>query len=185
MNQEVLDQPLVISDNGGDSILEKFASYLPAVIAIGGSVLLVLARLSFGGERFISDGALMMLALASYLIAAVFYLTNFYAPFRFAERLGLWAATLGVFFNFSSWLVRWVAAYDRELEIFVQQGRTAADMPWMFRYVPFANLYDLSLAFAFGAGAKTVNLLIVANTASENMVVQIAIFSTLTPSLRR
>src|SRR5687768_15555932 len=156
MNQEVLDQPLVISDNGDDGILEKFGSYVPAVIAIGGSILLVLARLSFGGERFISDGALMMLALASYLIAAVFYLTNFYAPFRFAERLGLWAATLGVFFNLASWLVRWVAAYDRELEIFIGQGRTAEDMPWLFRYVPFANLYDLSLAFAFGAGITTL-----------------------------
>ncbi len=98
----------------------------------------------------------MMLALASYLIAAVFYLTNFYAPFRLAERLGLWAATAGVFFNLSSWLVRWVAAYDRELDIFTEQGRSAADMPWAFRYVPFANLYDLSLAFAFGAGITTL-----------------------------
>ena len=31
----------------------------------------------------------MMLALACYLIAAVFYLTNFYAPFRLAEQLGV------------------------------------------------------------------------------------------------
>ena len=44
------------------------------------------ARINFGGEKFISDGACMMLALASYLIAAVFYLTNMYAPFRFAEE---------------------------------------------------------------------------------------------------
>jgi cytochrome c-type biogenesis protein CcsB len=29
-------------------------------------------------------------------------------------------------------------------------------MPWLFRYVPFANLYDLSLAFAFGAGVTTL-----------------------------
>ena len=32
----------------------------------------------------------------------------------------------------------------------------AGDMPWVFRYVPFANLYDLSLAFAFGAGVTTL-----------------------------
>jgi ABC-type transport system involved in cytochrome c biogenesis permease subunit len=156
MNQEVLEQPLVIPDEKTSTSVETFSSFLPAAIAIGGSILLVLARMSFGGERFISDGALMILALASYLIAAVFYLTNFYAPFRFAERLGLWAATLGVFFNLSSWLVRWVAAYDRELDIFIGQGRSAADMPWAFRYVPFANLYDLSLAFAFGAGITTL-----------------------------
>jgi cytochrome c-type biogenesis protein CcsB len=28
--------------------------------------------------------------------------------------------------------------------------------PWFFRYIPFANLYDLSLAFAFGAGFVTI-----------------------------
>src|SRR5687767_10385175 len=116
MNQEVLYTPLVIAEPGSTS---NFASFWPAIFAIGGSMLLAAARLSFGGARFASDEALMMLGLASYLIAAVFYLTNFYAPFRLAERLGLWAATLGVFFNLSSWLVRWIAAYDRELDIFI------------------------------------------------------------------
>ena len=154
MNQEVMNQPVALvakTDRDG-----SFTSYIPTILAIGGSLMLVAMRLNLGGERFISDGALMMLALASYLIAAVFYLTNFYAPFPLAERLGLWAATLGVFFNLSSWLVRWVAAYDRELDIFLSQGRSVADMPWAFRYVPFANLYDLSLAFAFGAGITTL-----------------------------
>ncbi len=158
MNQEVLKQPLIISADRPDapSRLASFLTYIPAMLAIFGSLLLTAARIEFGGERFISDGALMMLALASYLIAAVFHLTNLYAPFRLAEKLGLWAATLGVFFNLASWLVRWVTAYDRELAIFQSQGQSAADMPWMFRYVPFANLYDLSLAFAFGAGITTL-----------------------------
>ncbi len=137
-------------------MLAWIGSYIPALLAIGGSIALVLIRLNVGGERFMSDGAAMMLALASYLIAAVFYLTNLYAPFRFAERLGMQAATLGVFFNLSSWLLRWVATYDRELAIFQAQGLGAGDMPWLFRYVPFANLYDLSLAFAFGAGITTL-----------------------------
>lgn len=136
--------------------LSAWLSYIPAVLAIGGSFALLLLRINVGGERFISDGALMMLALASYLIAAVFHLTNLYAPFRFAERLGMWTATLGVFFNLSSWLVRWASAYDREWNIFNSQGTNMADMPWIFRYVPFANLYDLSLAFAFGAGITTL-----------------------------
>lgn len=161
MNQEILNHPIVISDNEGDrpTILSSWQSYIPAALAIFGSLALVLIRLEVGGSNFISDGALMMLALASYLIAAVFYLTNLYAPFRFAEHLGLWASTLGVFFNLSSWLVRWVAAYDRELAIFNSQGLSATDMPWLFRYVPFANLYDLSLAFAFGAGITTLLVL--------------------------
>ena len=158
MSQQVLEQPVLIA---GESTvtrngIARWRSYAPFMIAILGSALFSTVRVLIGGDRFISDGALMMLALASYLIAAVFYLTNFYAPFKFAETLGLWAATIGVFFNFSSWLFRWAAAYDREFAIFTGQGGSAADMPWLFRYIPFANLYDLSLAFAFGAGVTTL-----------------------------
>ena len=158
MSQQILDHPLIISDEkpAAKTSAISWQAYIPVVLAIGGAFAILLTRINVSSDRFISDGALMMLALASYLIAAVFYLTNLYAPFRFAEKLGLWCATLGVFFNLSSWLVRWVAAYDRELNIFNNQGLSAADMPWVFRYVPFANLYDLSLAFAFGAGVTTL-----------------------------
>ena len=157
MNQEILDSPIVASDKPSrKASTASWKTYVPAATAIFGSLLLVSLRISVGAERFISDEALMMLALASYLIAAVFHLTNLYAPFRFAEKLGMFAATLGVLFNLSSWLVRWVAAYDRELAIFTSQGSSAAEMPWLFRYIPFANLYDLSLAFAFGAGITTL-----------------------------
>lgn len=130
-------------------------SYLPAILAIGGALLMLGLRIQIG-ERFITDGALMMLALAAYLFAALFQLTNLYAPSEMARRLGLWSATLGVFFNLSSWLVRWVAAYHHE----ITKMRLAGNMesPWVFRYVPFANLYDLSLAFAFGAGIATLLL---------------------------
>jgi hypothetical protein len=128
-------------------------SYLPAILAIVGSLLMLLLRIQIGGERFMSDGALMMLALACYLTAAVFHLTNIYAPSNWAQRLGIWLATAGVFFNFSSWLVRWINARDHELAIILRNG---GEMPWFFRYIPFANLYDLSLAFAFGAGITTL-----------------------------
>ncbi|HRI04505.1 MAG TPA: cytochrome c biogenesis protein CcsA [Pyrinomonadaceae bacterium] len=158
MNQEILDGPMIGSglQPQAGNLAERASLYVPAALAIVGSFAMLMLRINVGGERFISDGALMMLALASYLIAAVFHLTNLYAPFRLAEKLGMWAATLGVFFNLSSWLVRWVTAYDRELAIFNSQGSNIADMPWVFRYVPFANLYDLSLAFAFGAGITTL-----------------------------
>lgn len=156
MNQEVLKQPVLISDETENTSVSAWRSYLPFAIAIFGSIALLLLRINLGGASFISDGALMMLALAAYLIAAVFYLTNLYAPSNYAEKLGMWGATLGVFFNLSSWLVRWASAFDRELEIFTQQGKNLAEMPWVFRYIPFANLYDLSLAFAFGAGVTTL-----------------------------
>jgi len=108
------------------------------------------------GDAFITDGALMMIALASYIFAALFQLTNLYASSDMARKLGLWSAAIGVFFNLSSWLVRWAAAYDHE----ILKMRLAGNMesPWIFRYVPFANLYDLSLAFAFGAGIATLLL---------------------------
>jgi cytochrome c-type biogenesis protein CcsB len=71
-----------------------------------------------------------------------------------AQKIGLWTAILGVFFNLSSWLVRWVAAYEREIAMLRASG--SDETPWLFRYIPFANLYDLSLAFAFGAGITTL-----------------------------
>lgn len=130
-------------------------NYIPAIFAIGGGLLMVLLRIEMG-PKFISDGALMMVALACYILAALFQLTNLYAPSDMAQKIGLWSAMLGVFFNFSSWLVRWVAAYEREIEMLRASGNDAS--PWVFRYIPFANLYDLSLAFAFGAGITTLLL---------------------------
>jgi len=157
MNQEILKQPILISKDAEENEnSSSFKSYVPAGIAVFGSIAFLIVRIYAGGTNFISDGALMMLALACYLLAAVFYLTNLYAPFKMAEKFGMWGATLGVFFNLSSWLFRWVAGYEREVEIFLKQGRDLAEMPWLFRYVPFANLYDLSLAFAFGAGITTL-----------------------------
>jgi ABC-type transport system involved in cytochrome c biogenesis permease subunit len=134
----------------------SLTAYVPAFLAVVGALLLCLARAQYGGERFISDGALMMLALASYLIAAVFYLVNLYAPSSLFERIGLSAATLGVFFNLGSWLVRWVAYREHDVATWIQQAKPEADWPWVFRNIPFANLYDLSLGFAFGAGITTL-----------------------------
>lgn len=158
MNQEVLKQRVLFSEieKHQNVKVSTWQSFIPFALAIVGSFALLLLRINIGGERFISDGALMILALAAYCTAAVFYLTNLYAPSNIAEKLGLWGATLGVLFNLSSWLVRWANAFDRELEIFTQQGKNLSEMPWVFRYVPFANLYDLSLAFAFGAGVTTL-----------------------------
>ena len=128
-------------------------SYLPVALVIVGSLGMLVLRLQVGAG-FINDGALMMLALACYILAAVFLLTNLYAPSAMAEKIGYFGAVLGVFFNFSSWLVRWVSAYDHEIAVMRASGNMAE--PWVFRYVPFANLYDLSLAFAFGAGIATL-----------------------------
>lgn len=130
-------------------------NYLPAIFAIVGGFLMLVLRIQIG-EGFIADTALMMLALACYILAALFQLTNLYAPSEMAQKIGLWSATLGVFFNLSSWLVRWVNTYHHELVQLQQSGNT--ESPWMFRYIPLANLYDFSIAFAFGAGISTLLL---------------------------
>ena len=151
---EVLERPaaplapeISLKDSG-------LRAYLPAILPIVGAFVMVLLRVQFGGARFISDGALIGFALVAYLTAAVFQLTNLYAPSSTAQRLGLWLASTGAFLNLSSWGVRWIAARDRELELLAQNGIT--DIPWFFRYIPFANLYDLSIAFAFGAAITTL-----------------------------
>ncbi len=133
----------------------SWKSYLPAILAIVGSLGMLVLRIETG-QAFISDGALMMIALACYILAALFQLTNLYAPSEMARSIGLWTAALGVFFNLSSWLVRWVGAYDWEMAKLRASGNL--EEPWVFRYIPFANLYDLSLAFAFGAGIATLLL---------------------------
>ncbi len=126
-------------------------NYFPAIFAVVGALLMAGLRIQVGAG-FISDGALMMLALASYLLAALFLLTNLYAPSEMAKKIGFFTGALGVFLNLSSWLVRWVSGFEFQ----------KADLPqkefvdWLSRSLPFANLYDLSLAFAFGAGLATI-----------------------------
>jgi ABC-type transport system involved in cytochrome c biogenesis permease subunit len=153
---EVMKQPAVVGAPEINLKSGKLSSYLPAAIAFGGAGALTFLRFKVGPEHFSTDGALMMMALAAYLIAATFYLTNLYAPSRLFERIGITSATIGVMLNLASWLTRWVSYREHDVAIWLQQGKPQADWPWLFRNIPFSNLYDLSLAFAFGAGAATL-----------------------------
>src|SRR5919199_122204 len=153
---EVLKHPAQLGAPKLDPSGWSVRSYLPAALPVAGALLMLLLRIQMGGDHFINDGALMMLALAGYIIGGVFLLVNLYAPSGMAQKVGLWAGGLGVFCNLSSWLVRWVASHDRELAILQRNGYGPDQMPWLWRYIPFANLYDLSLAFAFGAGVTTM-----------------------------
>ncbi|PYS80169.1 MAG: hypothetical protein DMF66_00285 [Acidobacteria bacterium] len=153
---EVMKQPAVMGTPEISLQGAGLSSYLPAAIAFAGAGALTLLRIKVGPEHFSTDGALMMLALAAYLVAATFYLLNLYAPSRLFERVGLACATVGVLMNLASWLTRWVAYREHDVSIWLQQGKPVAEWPWVFRNIPFANLYDLSLAFAFGAGMTTL-----------------------------
>jgi ABC-type transport system involved in cytochrome c biogenesis permease subunit len=151
-----MKQPALAGAPGINLKGSRLSSYLPAAVALLGAAALMLLRIKVGPEHFSTDGALMMLALAAYLIAAVFYLMNLYAPSSLFEKIGLGSATIGVMMNLGSWLVRWVSYREHDVGIWLQQGKPEADWPWVFRNIPFANLYDLSLAFAFGAGVTTL-----------------------------
>ncbi len=132
-----------------------FVRQMPAILVIFAAFVVMFWRLQT--SSFVSDEAFMMVALACYILAALFQLTNLYAPSEMSAGISKWTAILGVFFNLSSWLVRWVAAYEREITMLRDAGNP--ETPWFFRYIPFANLYDLSLAFAFGAGFTTLMLI--------------------------
>lgn len=137
----------------------SLAGYLPALLPIIGAGLVTAARVRLGASAVPSDGTLIVLALLSYIIAAAGLVTNFWAPIPFLQRMGVWVGSAGVFFNLSSWLVRWVAAGDRENWIRMTSQITGEyHFWWFFSYIPFANLYDLSIAFAFGAGLATMLL---------------------------
>ena len=155
---------LTANEIGKVKLSPTWTSFLPVILAIGGALLMMAAKYQ-SGANFISDAALMMIGLACYLLAALFQLTNLYAPSEMAQKIGLWGATLGVFFNLSSWLVRWISAYNLEISKLHESGNMIT--PWFFRYIPFANLYDLSLAFAFGAGFAT---LLIANRKEFQML---------------
>ena len=152
LNTDLLTRDLPDADVRTSSTI---SFYLPAILVIVGALAMLGLRLQIG-SGFVSDGALMMLALAAYILAALFQLTNLYAPSGMSLKIGYWGAALGVFFNLSSWLVRWVNGYEHEIAQLRAAGNP--ETPWLFRYVPFANLYDLSLAFAFGAGIATILL---------------------------
>jgi ABC-type transport system involved in cytochrome c biogenesis permease subunit len=135
----------------------SIVNYLPALVPLIGAFLVLAARIKLGPSAVPGDGPLIILAVLSYLIAASSLLTNLWAPIGFLQRLGLWTLSFGFFFNFSSWLVRWVTAGERENWIRMTNQITGEyHFWWFFSYIPYANLYDLSVAFAFGAGFATL-----------------------------
>src|SRR5215471_742857 len=136
-----------------------FANFLPAILPLVGAFLLLAARVKFGASAAPADFSLIILAVLCYMVAAVSLMTNFWAPVKFLQRLGLATASLGFFFNFSSWLIRWVARGESEnWKRMTDQITGQYHSWWFFSYIPFANLYDLSVAFGFGAAFATLLL---------------------------
>lgn len=132
-------------------------NYFPALLPLVGAFALLAVRKAGGPGATPTDGTLIVWALLAYIFAAAALLTNFWAPVPFLQRLGLWAGSFGFFANLGSWLVRWVTSGERENWIRMTNQITGEyHFWWFFSYIPFANLYDLSIAFSFGAAFGTL-----------------------------
>jgi cytochrome c-type biogenesis protein CcsB len=130
---------------GGLPLSTRIVSWLPVAAPLAIAGVIIFLRAQVGETRFLYDGSLIVLALICYLFAAVIGLIEMYADKSVLGKWGLVMAASGLMFNVAAWGTRWIAAGDREGWI-----------RWVFRYVPFANLYDLSIAFSMGAALTTV-----------------------------
>jgi ABC-type transport system involved in cytochrome c biogenesis permease subunit len=133
-----------------------FFNYLPAILPIVGAILMLIARRQVGYGNFIDDGALIVLALLCYIIASAMHLTDLFAPMQGLGKVAVWTASLGFFLNLSSWLVRWVNMGDKEVWKRMTDHDGLYHSWWFFSYIPLANLYDLSVGFAFGAACTVL-----------------------------
>src|SRR5262245_30869671 len=83
---------------------EKVIGFMPVAAPIITAVLLILVRIEVGRPvGFIYSDALVMLALISYICAAVILVTNIFVKERVLNRLGLFTVALGYCFNLSGW----------------------------------------------------------------------------------
>jgi cytochrome c-type biogenesis protein CcsB len=131
------------------SFPEKAINLLPIVAPIAGALLLILVRIQAGRPvGFIYCDALIMLALISYICAAVLLVTNIFVKEKVLDRLSLITVAIGYWFNLSGWMVRWIEAGDKE------GWKEGINGVW--RYFPLDNLYALTLGFCGGAALATL-----------------------------
>lgn len=128
---------------------EKAAGLIPIAAPIAVAGLFVLIRYQAARPvGFIYSDALIMLALISYICAAVLLVTNIFVKENILNRLGLFTTAMGYCFNLSGWMVRWVEAGEKE------GWKEGINGVW--RYFPLDNLYALTLGFCAGAALATL-----------------------------
>jgi|ERR1041384_409986 len=131
------------------SLPKKLAGLTPIVVPIVVAALFILVRIQAGRPiGFLYSDALIMLALISYICAAVLLVTNIFVKENVLNRLGLITTAMGYCFNLSGWMIRWIEAGDKE------GWKTGINGVW--RYFPLDNLYALTLGFCAGAGITTL-----------------------------
>jgi cytochrome c-type biogenesis protein CcsB len=129
----------------------------PVITPMAAAIVFIVARASAGPRGFLYEGAMTMLALISYISAAVVLVTNLFLREKVLSRLGMLTVATGVCFNFSGWMIRWIEAGEAE------GWKKGINGIW--RYFPLDNLYPLTLGFCFGAAITT--LVIIRNSKNE------------------
>ncbi len=127
---------------------EKIKGIMPVIAPMALAITFILTRLYIGPRGFLHEGDLTVLALIAYISAAVILVTNLFVKEKILFRLGLISVGLGVCFNFSGWMIRWIEAGDAE--------GWKAGINGVWRYFPLDNLYPLTLGFCFGAAITTL-----------------------------
>src|SRR5262245_53955825 len=128
---------------------EKITGLWPVFLPILGAAAIVGGRIYIGRlVGFLYGDALIMLALISYISAAVVLVTNLFVKENVLNRLGLVTTALGYCFNLTGWMIRWVEAGDKE------GWKDGINGVW--RYYPLDNLYALTLGFCAGAALATL-----------------------------
>ena len=131
------------------SLPKKVVGLIPIAAPIVVAILFILIRIQAGRPvGFIYSDALVMLALISYICAAVLLITNIFVKENVLNRLGLITVAMGYCFNLTGWMIRWVEAGDKE------GWKTGINGVW--RYFPLDNLYALTLGFCAGAALTTL-----------------------------
>lgn len=131
------------------SLPDKIVGLWPIFGPIIGAGLFILARIYAGRAVGVLNGdALIMLALISYICAAVLLVTNLFVKENVLNKLGLLTTALGYCFNLSGWMIRWVEAGDKE------GWKEGINGVW--RYYPLDNLYALTMGFCAGAALATL-----------------------------
>jgi cytochrome c-type biogenesis protein CcsB len=131
------------------SVPEKLVGLWPVIAPIAATVILLIVRIEVGRPvGFLYGDALIMLALISYICASAVLVTNLFVKENVLDRLGLILVSVGYFFNFSGWMIRWIEAGDKE------GWKEGINGIW--RYYPLDNLYALTLGFCCGAALTTL-----------------------------
>src|SRR2546423_6906984 len=147
MSQAIKPTPPLVGDIDL-SLGGRLAGMVPVIAPMLLALSFILMRLYIGPKGLLYEGAMTVLALISYISAAVILVTNLFVRENVLRKLGLWSTALGVAFNFSGWMMRWIEAGDAE------GWKEGIHGAW--RYFPLDNLYPLTLGFCFGGAMTTL-----------------------------